>query len=33
VELHELCRWNGIGDPRRHKLLVGTQLVVYGERG
>lgn len=33
VELDELCRWNGIDDPRRHKLLVGAQLVVYGERG
>jgi membrane-bound lytic murein transglycosylase D len=33
VELQELCRWNGIGDPRHHKLLVGSQLVVYGERG
>jgi membrane-bound lytic murein transglycosylase D len=33
VELDELCRWNGIHDPRRHKLLVGAQLVVYGERG
>ncbi len=33
VELQELCRWNGIGNPRRHKLLVGTQLVVYGENG
>ena len=33
VELDELCRWNGIENPRRHKLMVGTQLVVYGERG
>jgi membrane-bound lytic murein transglycosylase D len=33
VELNELCRWNGISNPRRHKLLVGAQLVVYGERG
>ena len=33
VELLELCRWNGIENPRRHKLLVGAQLVVYGERG
>jgi membrane-bound lytic murein transglycosylase D len=33
VELDELCRWNGIENPGRHKLLVGTQLVVYRERG
>jgi membrane-bound lytic murein transglycosylase D len=33
VEMDDLCRWNGIDDPRRHKLLVGAQLVVYGERG
>jgi membrane-bound lytic murein transglycosylase D len=33
VELSELCRWNGISNPRRHKLLVGAQLVVYAERG
>jgi membrane-bound lytic murein transglycosylase D len=33
VELDDLCRWNGIENPRRHKLLVGAQLVVYGERG
>jgi membrane-bound lytic murein transglycosylase D len=33
VELQELCRWNGIHNPRRHKLLVGAELVVYGERG
>jgi membrane-bound lytic murein transglycosylase D len=33
VELRELCRWNGIEDPRRHKLLAGKQLVVYAERG
>jgi peptidoglycan lytic transglycosylase D len=32
VEMTDLCRWNGIGDPRRHKLLVGAHLVVY-ERG
>ncbi len=30
VELQELCRWNGIQNPRRHKLLVGAELVVYG---
>jgi membrane-bound lytic murein transglycosylase D len=33
VGLHDLCRWNGIDDPRRHKLLVGKQLVVYSDRG
>lgn len=33
VELDDLCRWNGIEDPRDHKLLVGTQLVIYNERG
>jgi membrane-bound lytic murein transglycosylase D len=32
VEMTDLCRWNGIDDPRRHKLLVGAQLVVY-DRG
>jgi membrane-bound lytic murein transglycosylase D len=30
VELQELCRWNGIDNPKRHKLMVGAQLVVYG---
>jgi membrane-bound lytic murein transglycosylase D len=29
VELHQLCRWNGIENPRRHKLMAGQQLVVY----
>ena len=33
VELQQLCRWNGIENPRRHMLLVGALLVVYGERG
>jgi membrane-bound lytic murein transglycosylase D len=32
VEMTDLCRWNGIDDPRRHKLLAGAHLVVY-ERG
>jgi membrane-bound lytic murein transglycosylase D len=32
VEMTDLCKWNGIGDPRRHKLMVGAHLVVY-ERG
>ncbi len=29
VELGELCRWNGISNPRRLKLQVGRELVVY----
>jgi membrane-bound lytic murein transglycosylase D len=29
VELDELCRWNGIANPRRLKLQVGRELVVY----
>lgn len=29
VKLEELCRWNGIHNPRRHKLQIGTLLVVY----
>jgi membrane-bound lytic murein transglycosylase D len=33
VDLDDLCRWNGIEDPKRHKLLVGKKLVVYGDRG
>jgi membrane-bound lytic murein transglycosylase D len=33
VGLAELCRWNKISDPQRHKLLVGKQLVVYRDRG
>lgn len=33
VELGELCKWNGIKNPQRHKLLVGARLVVYPERG
>jgi peptidoglycan lytic transglycosylase D len=33
VDLDDLCRWNGIENPHRHKLLVGAKLVVYGERG
>jgi membrane-bound lytic murein transglycosylase D len=32
VEMTDLCRWNGIENPRRHKLLAGAHLVVY-ERG
>jgi membrane-bound lytic murein transglycosylase D len=34
VELTELCKWNGIDNPRRHKLMAGTLLVVYApQRG
>ncbi|HET6923133.1 MAG TPA: LysM peptidoglycan-binding domain-containing protein, partial [Anaeromyxobacteraceae bacterium] len=29
VGLDELCRWNGIANPRRLKLQVGRELVVY----
>jgi membrane-bound lytic murein transglycosylase D len=29
VGLEELCRWNGISNPRRVKLQIGTELVVY----
>jgi membrane-bound lytic murein transglycosylase D len=32
VELKELCRWNGIANPNRHKLLAGAHLVVYTNR-
>jgi membrane-bound lytic murein transglycosylase D len=32
VEMTDLCRWNGIDNPRQHKLLAGAHLVVY-ERG
>jgi membrane-bound lytic murein transglycosylase D len=33
VGLDELCRWNGISNPRSHKLMVGARLVVFTERG
>lgn len=33
VALGELCRWNGIKDPRSYKLLVGAQIVVFTGRG
>jgi len=29
VGLEDLCRWNGIRNPRRHKLQVGTAIVVF----
>jgi membrane-bound lytic murein transglycosylase D len=29
VALDELCRWNGIRNPRRFKLQIGHELVVY----
>jgi len=32
VAVAELARWNGIRNPRRHRLLPGDQLVVYAQR-
>jgi membrane-bound lytic murein transglycosylase D len=32
VAVDELCRWNGIRNPRRFKLQVGRELVVYPRR-
>jgi membrane-bound lytic murein transglycosylase D len=29
VALQDLCEWNGIKNPRRHKLQIGKELVVY----
>ncbi|HVP68128.1 MAG TPA: LysM peptidoglycan-binding domain-containing protein [Anaeromyxobacteraceae bacterium] len=29
VGLDELCRWNGIRNPRRHKLQIGSAIVVF----
>ncbi len=29
VGVQELCRWNGIANPRRVKLQIGRELVVY----
>jgi membrane-bound lytic murein transglycosylase D len=29
VAVADVCRWNGILNPRRHKLQVGRELVVY----
>jgi LysM repeat protein len=29
VTVDELCRWNGIKNPRRIKLQIGQELVVY----
>jgi membrane-bound lytic murein transglycosylase D len=29
VGLDDLCRWNGIRNPRRTKLQIGTEIVVY----
>jgi membrane-bound lytic murein transglycosylase D len=29
VELAELCRWNGIRDPRQFRLQVGRVLVIH----
>jgi membrane-bound lytic murein transglycosylase D len=33
VALLDLCRWNGIKNPSQHKLLAGTRLILYSERG
>jgi membrane-bound lytic murein transglycosylase D len=33
VGVTELCKWNGIRDPNRYKLMVGKRLVVYPARG
>jgi len=33
LELNELCRLNGIHDPRRHKLQIGAVLKVAPEKG
>ncbi len=32
VELGDLCRWNGIKNPQRHKLMAGAMLVLYRGR-
>lgn len=32
VELADLCRWNGIKNPSRHKLMAGAMLVLYPGR-
>jgi len=32
VAVDEICRWNGIRNPRRFKLQVGRELVVYPRR-
>jgi membrane-bound lytic murein transglycosylase D len=29
VRIEELCRWNGIRNPRRHKLQIGSAIVVF----
>jgi membrane-bound lytic murein transglycosylase D len=33
VAVEELCRWNGIRNPRQFKLQVGRELVVYQRHG
>jgi membrane-bound lytic murein transglycosylase D len=33
VEMNDLCKWNNIRDPQKHKLVAGTRLVVFSERG
>ncbi len=32
VAVDEICRWNGIRNPRRFKLQIGRELVVYTRR-
>ena len=29
VGIEDLCRWNGIRNPRHHKLQIGSALVVF----
>ena len=33
VDVATLCRWNGIRNPRRHTLRIGTELVVKSQGG
>jgi membrane-bound lytic murein transglycosylase D len=33
VDVATLCRWNGISNPRRHTLRIGTELVVKAQGG
>jgi len=33
VGITELCRWNGITNPRRQKLQIGREIVVYPPPG
>jgi membrane-bound lytic murein transglycosylase D len=29
VQVAEICRWNGISNPRRQKLQIGREIIVY----